>query len=207
MTTPRRALIVIDVQNDYINGNLSIQFPDVQTSLVNLEKAMDTAKRCSIPLVIVQTILPAKAPFMAAGTHGAELHEVISSRDRDHYVQKDLPSAFAGTDLDEWLHKNEIDTISIAGFMTHNCDLSTIVQAVHAGFSVELLSDTSGSVSYENKAGKASAEEIHRVFCVVFQSRFAAVMTTEEWIKAVETRIAPERDSIFESSQRARKWM
>ncbi len=207
MPHPRRALIVIDVQNDYINGNLSIQFPDVQTSLLNIGKAMDTAKRCSLPIIIVQTILPAKAPFMADGTYGAELHEVVRSRATDHHILKGLPSAFTGTDLDAWLHTNEIDTISIIGFMTHNCNLSTIVQAVHAGFSVEYLSDATGSVSYQNKAGKASAEEIHRAFCVVFQSRFAAVMTTQEWINTVRTGIIPERDTIFRSSQRARELM
>jgi nicotinamidase-related amidase len=30
----RRALIVIDVQNEYVTGDLPIEFPDVQTSLV-----------------------------------------------------------------------------------------------------------------------------------------------------------------------------
>ncbi len=201
--TPRRALIVIDVQNDYIHGNLPIEYPDAETSLSNICKAMDTAKSASIPVVVVQTILPAGAPFMADGTYGAELHEVVRSRDRDRLVQKKFPSAFAGTGLKEWLDKNRIDTIAVIGYMTHNCDLSTLVDAVQAGFSVEFLSDASGSVAYRNKAGGASAEEIHRACCVVFQSRFAAVMSTGEWMYAVQTGTAPERDTIYGSHQRA----
>ena len=75
---------------------------------------------------------------------------------------------------------------------------------MHAGFAVEFLSDATGSVSYANRAGSASAAEIHRIFTVVMQSRFAAVVTTEEWLSIVKTNAQPERDSIYESNQRAR---
>ena len=37
---PKRALIVIDVQNDYVTGNLRIEFPPVETSLSNIALAM-----------------------------------------------------------------------------------------------------------------------------------------------------------------------
>ena len=88
--------------------------------------------------------------------------------------------------------------------MTHNCDDSTVKHAVHAGLSVEFLADATGAVPYENRAGRASAEEIHRVFTVVMQSRFAAVLTTAEWIAALETGEPPERDTIYASNQKAR---
>ena len=88
--------------------------------------------------------------------------------------------------------------------MTHNCDDSTIKHAFHAGLAVEFLSDAAGSLSYINKAGPASAEEIHRTFSIVMQARFAAVMSTEEWMMLLLTNGTAERDSIFKSNQRAR---
>lgn len=202
---PRRALIVIDVQNEYVAGKLPIEYPDIHISLPNVGRAMDVAAAMSIPVVVVQTIAPAGAPIFAAGTPGAELHEVVSSRPRDHYISKKLPGAFAGTDLAGWLAGRAIDTITVAGYMTHNCDFSTIVEAVHAGLAVEFLSDASGSPSYENRAGKASAEELHRVFTVVMQSRFAAVLTTSEWVAALESGASPVPDTIYASSLRARQ--
>ena len=36
MTTPRRALIVIDVQNEYVSGDLPIEYPDIHSSLANI---------------------------------------------------------------------------------------------------------------------------------------------------------------------------
>jgi nicotinamidase-related amidase len=202
---PSRALIVIDVQNDYAGGNLPIEYPPVELSLANIGRAMDAAKAASIPVVAVQNVNPETAPFMAEGTPGAELHEVVASHGWDHYVRKNMPGAFTGTGLEAWLRERGIDTIVIVGYMTHNCDLSTAVQALHAGFGVEFLSDATGSLPYANRAGSASAEEIHRVTLVVMQSRFAAVMSTGEWLDAVANGTAPERDTIYGSNQRARQ--
>jgi nicotinamidase-related amidase len=70
----------------------------------------------------------------------------VASRPRAHYVEKSLPSAFAGTDLADWLTAHDIDTIVIAGYMTHNCDDSTVKHAVHAGLAVEFLVDATGAV-------------------------------------------------------------
>jgi len=55
------------------------------------------------------------------------------------------------------------------------------------------------------RAGKASAEEIHRVFSTVFHSGFAAVTSTEEWIAAAREGKALERDNVYLSVQRTLK--
>lgn len=203
----RRALIVVDVQNDYDGGALPIEFPNVQSSLSNIGQVMDAACAAAIPVVVVQNILAPDAPFMAEGSQGGALHETVASREHDHYVAKKLPSAFSGTDLEEWLHRHDIDTVTVIGYMTHNCNLSTMLHAFHSGFAVEFISDASGSVPYENRAGRASAEEIHRVISIVLQSRFAAVMSTAEWIAMLQQGTMPERDSIFISNRRARGLM
>ncbi|AXF15393.1 cysteine hydrolase family protein [Paraburkholderia caledonica] len=204
MTTPRRALIVIDVQNEYVTGNLPIEYPDVQSSLANIGRAIDAAHTAGVPVVIVQNFAPATSPLFARGSAAAELHPVVASRERDHYVEKSLPSAFTGTDLADWLAARQIDTVTVVGYMTHNCDASTINHAVHAGLAVEFLHDATGSVPYENSAGFASAEDIHRVFSVVLHSRFAAVASTDEWLAAVSSGVPLERGNIYASNQKAR---
>uniref|UniRef100_E6QSP7 GCN5-related N-acetyltransferase:Isochorismatase hydrolase n=1 Tax=mine drainage metagenome TaxID=410659 RepID=E6QSP7_9ZZZZ len=204
MSLPRRALIVVDVQNDYLAGNLPIEYPNAELSLINIGKVIDAAQSAKVPVIMVQNILATDAPFMAQGSPGAALHSTISSRAHDHYIAKNMPSAFAGTDLEVWLRQHGVDTVTVIGYMTHNCNLSTMLHAFHSGFMVEFVHDASGSVSYKNRAGSASAEEIHRVISVVLQSRFAAVMSTGEWIVLVESGQTAERDSIFRSNQRAR---
>lgn len=199
----RRALIVIDVQNEYVTGGLAIQYPPVAESLRNIGRAMDGARAAGIPVIVVQQCAPADSPLFAAGSPRWELHEVVASRPREHYLRKTLPSAFAGTDLGAWLTARSIDTLAVAGYMTHNCDDTTIKHAFDAGLQVEFLLDAAGSVPYANRAGQASAEEIHRVFAVVEQSRYAAVLRTDEWLEHVATGTVAERDTIHASHQRA----
>ncbi|ALM81667.1 cysteine hydrolase family protein [Bordetella sp. N] len=205
MPTPRRALIVIDVQNEYFTGNLPIEYPDPAVSLANINRAIDAAEQHDIPVVLVQHLAPAQSPIFARGSAGAELHSTIAGRKHALFVEKAQASAFAGTDLGAWVEKEGIDTLTIVGYMTHNCDDSTIKHAKHAGLSLEFLNDASGSLPYENRAGSATAEEIHRVITVVLQSSFAAVLSTDEWLALLDSGAAPVRENIYVSNQKARQ--
>lgn len=200
---PRRALIVIDVQNEYVTGNLRIEHPPVDTSLTNIGRAMDASRAAKIPVIVVQNHAPEGSPLFSRGSDGWQLHPVVASRPRDHWIEKTLPSAFTETDLGDWLTLHEIDTLAVAGYMTHNCDASTIVHAMHRGLTAEFLVDASGAVPYKNEAGAASAEDIHRVFSVVLHSRFAAVVSTDAWIEAAQRGQGLARSSIFASNQSA----
>lgn len=199
----KRALIVIDVQNEYFDGNLRIEYPPVRESLPNILRAMDAAQAAGIPVVRVLHLAPESAPIFALGSHGAALHPDVAARPYQHEVTKSEASALFGTGLGEWLRERGIDTLAIVGYMTHNCDDATARQAAHEGWDVEFLHDASGSLPYSNRAGAASAEEIHRVFSVVLHSSFAAVLSTDEWLAAVESGQAPERDNVYLSNQRA----
>ncbi|MGB3275175.1 MAG: cysteine hydrolase family protein [Castellaniella sp.] len=203
-TAPKRALIVIDAQNEYFTGELPIEYPDPSLTIANVGLAMDTAQAAKIPVIVVQQTSPARSPLFAIDTEGWQLHPVVAARPHDHYLRKTLPSAYPETDLAAWLQARGIDTLTVVGYMTHNCDSSTINHALHNGTAVEFLHDASGAVSYRNQAGLASAEDIHRVFSVVLQSRFAAVMSTRDWVDSVKTGAQPVRDNIYLSNQRAR---
>jgi nicotinamidase-related amidase len=200
----RRALLVIDVQNEYFTGKLRIEYPPATTSISNIGVAMDTAARAGIPVIVVQHDMPENAPVFAKGSQGWQLHPEVEKRSANHRINKTMASAFTGTDLTEWLSANAIDTLTIVGYMTHNCDAATIFHASHAGLKVELLQDATGALPYENAAGSASAEEIHRVFCTVFHSNFAAVTTTDNWIEAVKEGQRIEPDNIYLSNQRTK---
>ncbi|UTY59930.1 cysteine hydrolase family protein [Massilia sp. erpn] len=203
--TPRRALLVIDVQNEYFSGDLPIEYPPVTSSLPNIVQAMETAKALDIPVIVVQHDAPEGSPIFAKGSEGWRLHPQIAERPIDHHVNKTMASAFAGTGLREWLAARAIDTLTIVGYMTHNCNASTILQAAHEGLTVEVLDDATGALSYQNAAGKVSAEEIHRVFNTVFHSNFGAVLSTQDWIAAARSGKALERDNLYASNLRTRR--
>lgn len=203
--TPRRALLVIDVQNEYFSGGgLPIEYPPIERTLPNVTLAMDSARAAGIPVVVVQHGAPAAAPVFAKGSANWQLHPEVARRPREHLIEKQMASVFAGTDLAEWLAQHGIDTLSVAGYLTHNCNAATIYEAAHRGFKAELLADASGALPYANAAGAATAEEVHRVYSVVMHTGFAAVASTSDWIAAAQAGTALPRDNVFASSQRAR---
>ena len=198
-----RALVVIDVQNEYVTGGLRIEYPPVQESLNHIGQAMEAAHAAGIPVIVVQNRAPTTAPLFAHGSDGWQLHPVVASRHRDHWVEKTLPGALAETDIARWTRQRGINTLTLVGYMTQNCVASTAVEALHQGFAVEYLQDASGTVSYANEEGLVSAQEMHHVYDVVLQSRFAAVCSTQQWIKALAHGKPLARSTIFASHQSA----
>jgi len=204
-TAPRRALLVIDVQNEYFTGDMPIEYPCVDISLPNIVTAMAAARAAGVPVIVVQHDAPENSPIFARGSDGWQLHPQVAAFAADHHINKSMGSAFAGTDLRAWLENHNIDTLTVTGYMTHNCDAATIYHAAHDGLQVEFLQDASGTLPYANAGGTASAEEIHRVFCAVFHSNFAAVASTQAWLAAVREGKPLEKDNIYLSNQRARQ--
>lgn len=201
--TPRRALLLIDVQNEYFSGRIPISHPDPDLALRNIVRAASCARRSGIPVVAVRQLAGPGSHIFEPETAASELHVAVHGL-HDYSIDKRLPSAFAGTELDSWLLAGNVDTVVVAGFMTQNCDAATVFDALHRGYSVEFLSDATGTVDLANLAGAASAEEIHRVFCVVLQSRFASVLPTHVWEGVVASGVRAPRDSILASVDRAR---
>lgn len=200
----KRALIVIDVQNEYVVGKLPIAYPPLDTSLANIAAAMDAATDAGIPIAVVQHVAPPESPLFARGSAGFALHPTVAERPYDLLVEKTLPSSFTGTELGRWLSEHAVETLVICGYMTQNCDESTARDAVHRGFGVEFLSDATGTLAIANQAGSITAKELHESVLVVLQSRFAAVATTASWIESVTHGTELERSGILSSALAAR---
>lgn len=66
------------------------------------------------------------------------------------------------------------------------------------------LHDAAGAVSYRNKMGLLDAKTMHEASCVVLQSKFAAVMTTGEWLALLESGQAAPREGLYQSYLNAR---
>lgn len=179
---PKRALLVIDVQNEYFTGKLPVSYP--AGSLANVLRAMDAARARRVPVVAIQHASPqADATVFRKGSKEWELHAEVASRPHDVLIHKSLPGSFTGTNLEMWLRERGVETVVIAGYMTQMCCDTTARQAVHLGFGVEFLSDGTGTLAVKNVAGMVSDEELHRAILVTQQMRFGRVIKTGEWIE------------------------
>ena len=179
----RRALLVIDAQYEYFDGALPITHPP--GSFENILKAMDTAEKLRITTFLVQHT--GTRGIFTKGTREWQIHPEVLKRKHHHLIEKKLPGAFTETDLDQRLRLGQINTVVITGYMTQMCCDTTARQAAHRGYAVEFLSDATGTLAISNEAGSVTAEELHRAILVTQAMRFSKVMTTDEWIKTIQS--------------------
>lgn len=206
MTEVRRALIVVDVQNEYVDGILQIQYPPLEETVANVARAMDVAVELDLPVVVLQHEAPEGSPVFAVGSHSWSLHPEVERRLRPEFkrASKVHGSAFSGEGVAEWLEEQQVDAITVVGFMTNNCDLATAVDAETRGIAAEVLSDASGAIHLANEAGSVSAEQLHTTLMVLLNSNFAAVADTDSWVEAARAGTALPKNDLGTSATQGR---
>lgn len=182
-----RAILVIDVQEEYFSKPLEIQFPPRKITEMNIIAAVDLAHERNVPIALIQHQYPEGSPLFAEGSHGWRNRDAIEKRRKATWKHsfKNVGDALADDSLVQWLRNNNIDTLTLIGYMTNNCILATAASAKTLGFNVEILSDATGAIHIKNSAGQADAQQIHETLMVVLNSNWAAVGTFEEWRDAV----------------------
>jgi nicotinamidase-related amidase len=180
MTT---ALIVIDVQNEYVTGNLPIAYPPVEGSLRNISAAIDAANTAGVKVVLVRhTETDPDGGIFIADSSNWQLHDSVASRPHDVIIDKQLPGSFTGTELQPWLEERSIDDVVIVGYMTHMCIDTTTRQAMHFGLRVTVLADATGTI---NLSEQLPAELVHNVEMGILGDGFATVTSTDEWVSTL----------------------
>jgi nicotinamidase-related amidase len=90
--------------------------------------------------------------------------------------------------VDDILAAAGIEVVTITGYMTHMCVDTTARQAAHRGYTAEILSDATGTLSLENSGGQATGEELHRATLVAQGQFLSDVLTTDEWLRGLPDR-------------------
>lgn len=202
MADIRRAVIVIDVQNEYFDGPLAIQHPPREEVLSTILETIDSAQAHGMPVAMVQHVMGDDAPVFNPTTERYALHEQVAARKKDdtHHVVKKFGSIYADTDVEQWLRDHNVDTVTLVGFMTNNCVIASAVEGEQRGFTTEVLSDATGAINLSNSAGTADAKTVHTTMMALLNSNFAAVGTSGQWADAVRDDAALERSNLVESA-------
>ena len=186
-TVPRRAVVLVDVQNEYARPPLRIRYPRLRDCLGQIERVLDAAANVGLPVVCVQHAgRPGGAIFDPEGK-GFALCPSIERRRTPQWklVVKRRGAIYAGTDLAAWLHEQGVDTVTLVGFMVNNCVLASAAWGETIGLTTEVLSAAVGAINLCNRAGKADARTVHTTLMALLHSNWAAVATTDDWCRAL----------------------
>ncbi|MCK9151571.1 isochorismatase family protein [Methanobacterium alcaliphilum] len=164
---------------------MPVTYPE--NSFKNILKIIDAAFEKEIPVILIQhTSHSPDSPNFRKDTYNWEIHEEILQKPYNLIVEKHLPGSFTGTPLEKWLRNNEIEMVTISGYMSQMCCDTTARQAMHRGFGVEFISDATGTLDISNYAGKIKASELHKSVLITQAMRFSKVLSTKDWIKSLK---------------------
>ncbi|QAA34016.1 cysteine hydrolase family protein [Clostridium manihotivorum] len=176
----KKALLVIDVQNEYFTGKLKVTYPT--NSLDNILKVMDYAKENNMVIIIIQHTAISGDTFIR-NSNEWQIHPRILEKPYDYLIEKTKPSSFHETNLEEILKKENITGVIVSGYMTQMCCDTTAREAFHKGYHVEFLSDATGTIDVNNEVGTVSSEELHKVTLITQSLKFSNVISSDEWMK------------------------
>lgn len=176
----KKALLVIDVQNEYFIGKLRVTYP--YNSVENILKAMDYAKDNNMIIILVQHTGLYGDTFIK-NSNEWEIHKKIIEKSYNYRIEKTKPSSFYETNLEEILEKEKVTGVVISGYMTQMCCDTTAREAFHKGYYVEFLSDATGTIDVNNKVGTISSEDLHKATLITQSLKFSNVISSEEWMK------------------------
>jgi nicotinamidase-related amidase len=139
LAVDKTALLLIDYQNEYRAGPLAL--PAEAAASAAAMRLRGWAEALRLPVIHIHHQSPQSSLLFAAGSPGVEPLAGLAPAAGQTLIIKRLPSAFTGTALAEVLRSAAIDTLLIAGYMTHNCVDSTAREAFHRGYRVGVVAD------------------------------------------------------------------
>ena len=125
------AVVVVDAQREYVDGALPL--PGVAASLAHIAGLLRRARAAGAPVIHVRHLGRAGGLFDPDAPRGAIADEAKPTAG-ETVVGKNLPNAFAGTELGEVLARTGRRNIVVCGFMTHMCVSSTVRAALDLGY-------------------------------------------------------------------------
>lgn len=141
MKTPKSALIVIDVQNDYFAGG-KLPLWKAEETLERVEATLAAAREKGIPVVLVQHQSGANGSFFVPGSEGVAIHPaVLAAAPGAPVVVKAYADSFHETTLAATLEALGAEELLICGMMTQNCVAHTALSRGAEPYPVTVLVD------------------------------------------------------------------
>ncbi len=164
-----RALVVIDIQNDYFEGGRLPLFQAAEVE-IRIVAAIAAARRNGDRVILVQHVSTASGGLFDPAGAGVGIRPAILEAAGEAPVAiKHVADAFQDTDLSTYLEG--IRTLLVCGMMTQNCVVFTALSRAADGFEVRVVGDLC----------TAPIEPVHRIALNALSSKLTVSTAAQEW--------------------------
>ncbi len=175
MADKKKALIVVDVQNDFCPGG-ALAVAEGDKVVAPLNRLIDQFLQRGEPVFKTRDWHPARTQHFAdfggtwpvhcvQNTRGAEFHPELVDDIHIRTVSKGLGdedsySGFDGTDLALQLRRLGVEELWVGGLATDYCVKNTVLDGLKEGFSVKAIEDAMRPVDVNPGDGERALEEM-----------------------------------------------
>lgn len=170
-------LVLIDIQNEYRAGPLAL--PDAEPAIEAAASLLARARASGAAVFHVAHKGRAGGLFDREAARGA-IVDSLAPLANEPVIEKALPNAFAGTDLQARLAASGRTNLVLAGFMTHMCVSSTARAALDLAFRTTIAADACATRDLpDGRGGTLDARTIHEVALAELSDRFALIVRSD----------------------------
>jgi len=182
---PARALILIDIQNDYFPGG-KWPLSGMEAAADRAARVLEGARKAGDVVVHVRHEFPsAEAPFFTPESPGAKIHPKVDPRGNEPVVLKHQVNAFRDTELKQVLDRNGVNEVVIVGAMSHMCVDAGTRAASDLGYKCTVVHDACATRDQEFEGKVVPAADVHAAFMAALKFGYAELVSTDEFLATV----------------------
>lgn len=198
----KTALLVIDLQNVFVEGYEPISAPDGLRVVQCMNELANVCREHGVQVIhaahqlradnsnagVLGEILPdlKTSGLISEVSEPGALHHGVEVKKGDIFLKKPRFGAFSGTDLDLILRGKGVDTVIIGGIATNICCETTAREANHHEYKVVFLSDGTTTAGYADQGwGYLSPEEVKKATLTTIAYIFGEVTTVDDVINRI----------------------
>lgn len=177
----KKALIIVDVQNDFCPGGaLEVKNGDKIVPVINKIMPEFDLVISSQDWHTAGSVHFEKWPVhCVANTFGADFHPDLNAEEIDLKLHKgtdnkdDGYSAFQATNasLKDFLHENHIQEVYICGLATDYCVKATTLDALNEGFHTHVITDAVAAVNVNEGDDRSALQEMYKAGATLLYSQ------------------------------------
>ncbi len=149
----RTALVVVDMQNDFVREGGSLVVPDAEGTIPSIRKLLELARDSGMKVVYSQDTHTDGDPeweiwseHVREGSWGWEIVEELTPREDELVIRKVRYDAFYGTHLDHFLRLWNIETLIVCGTVANICVHYTAASAALRWYKVIVPRDATSAL-------------------------------------------------------------
>lgn len=151
----KTALVVVDMQNDFVKEGGSLLVPDAESTIPNIQSLLDMARNSGMKVVFTQDTHTKEGDpleWEIWGEHvleeswGWQIVDELAPQEGEVVIPKARYDAFYGTHLDHFLRVWEIGTLLICGTVANICVHYTAASAALRWYDVVIPKDATSAL-------------------------------------------------------------